>query len=96
MALYPRPFPEAGGAPAAGGMPWSRTLTPDRSTPGARAPGRGVSVCLGQTNISDAYYPLRPQQMLKVASWLTPPVGPPRKNKEAFYDMITVGSAPAP
>lgn len=56
----------------------------------------GVLVCLGQDDISDAYYPFGRNNMLEVAFlashllWMTSPA-----DMEALYDMITVGAARA-
>jgi cytosine deaminase len=56
----------------------------------------GVTVCLGQDDISDAYYPFGRNNMLEVAFlashllWMTT-----RREMETLYDMITVDAAQA-
>lgn len=56
----------------------------------------GASVCLGQDDISDAYYPFGRNNMLEVAFlashllWMTT-----RAEMETLYDMITVNAARA-
>jgi cytosine deaminase len=56
----------------------------------------GVTVCLGQDDISDAYYPFGRNNMLEVAFlaahllWMTT-----RRELESLYDMITVNAARA-
>lgn len=56
----------------------------------------GASVCLGQDDISDAYYPFGRNNMLEVAFlaahllWMTT-----RQEMETLYDMITVNAARA-
>lgn len=56
----------------------------------------GASVCLGQDDISDAYYPFGRNNMLEVAFlashllWMTT-----RAEMETLYDMITVDAAKA-
>ncbi len=56
----------------------------------------GVVVCLGQDDISDAYYPYGHNNMLEVAFlashllWMTT-----REDMQALYDMITVDAATA-
>ena len=56
----------------------------------------GVNVCLGQDDISDAYYPFGRNNMLEVAFlashllWMTT-----RREMETLYDMITVNAAQA-
>ena len=56
----------------------------------------GVVVCLGQDDISDAYYPYGPNNMLEVAFlashllWMTT-----RDNMEVLYDMVTTDAAAA-
>jgi cytosine deaminase len=56
----------------------------------------GVTVCLGQDDISDAYYPFGRNNMLEVAFlashllWMTT-----RREMETLYDMITVSAAQA-
>lgn len=56
----------------------------------------GASVCLGQDDISDAYYPFGRNNMLEVAFlaahllWMTT-----RQEMETLYDMITVNAAKA-
>ena len=56
----------------------------------------GASVCLGQDDISDAYYPFGRNNMLEVAFlashllWMTT-----RAEMETLYDMITVNAAKA-
>ena len=56
----------------------------------------GVNVCLGQDDISDAYYPFGRNNMLEVAFlashllWMTT-----RSEMETLYDMITINAAKA-
>ena len=56
----------------------------------------GVTVCLGQDDISDAYYPFGRNNMLEVAFlaahllWMTT-----NREMETLYDMITVNAAQA-
>jgi cytosine deaminase len=56
----------------------------------------GVPVCLGQDDISDAYYPFGRNNMLEVAFlaahllWMTK-----RAEMETLYDMVTVAPAKA-
>jgi cytosine/creatinine deaminase len=56
----------------------------------------GVTVCLGQDDISDGYYPFGRNNMLEVAFlaahllWMTT-----RRELETLYDMITVNAARA-
>lgn len=56
----------------------------------------GASVCLGQDDISDAYYPFGRNNMLEVAFlashllWMTT-----RQEMETLYDMVTVNAAKA-
>ncbi len=56
----------------------------------------GVLVCLGQDDISDAYYPFGRNNMLEVAFlnshllWMTT-----RREMETLYDMVTVNAARA-
>ena len=56
----------------------------------------GVNVCLGQDDISDAYYPFGRNNMLEVAFlaahllWMTT-----SRDMETLYDMITVNAAKA-
>ncbi len=56
----------------------------------------GVVVCLGQDDISDAYYPYGQNNMLEVAFlashllWMTS-----REDMEVLYDMVTVDAAKA-
>jgi cytosine/creatinine deaminase len=58
--------------------------------------GEGINVCLGQDDISDAYYPFGRNNMLEVAFlashllWMTT-----RQDIEKLYDMITVAPAKA-
>ena len=58
--------------------------------------GEGINVCLGQDDISDAYYPFGRNNMLEVAFlashllWMTG-----RQDIERLYDMVTVASAKA-
>ena len=58
--------------------------------------GEGINVCLGQDDISDAYYPFGRNNMLEVAFlashllWMTG-----REDIERLYDMITVAPAKA-
>ena len=56
----------------------------------------GINVCLGQDDISDAYYPFGRNNMLEVAFlaahllWMTG-----RDDIERLYDMVTVAAAKA-
>jgi cytosine deaminase len=56
----------------------------------------GVTVCLGQDDISDGYYPFGRNNMLEVAFlaahllWMTT-----NRELESLYDMITVNAARA-
>ena len=56
----------------------------------------GVTVCLGQDDISDAYYPFGRNNMLEVAFlaahllWMTT-----NRELEALYDMVTSNAAQA-
>jgi cytosine deaminase len=56
----------------------------------------GVTVCLGQDDISDAYYPFGRNSMLEVAFlaahllWMTT-----RTDMERLYDMVTLDAARA-
>lgn len=58
--------------------------------------GEGINVCLGQDDISDAYYPFGRNNMLEVAFlashmlWMTG-----REEIEKLYDMVTVAPAKA-
>ena len=58
--------------------------------------GAGVTVCLGQDDISDAYYPFGRNNMLEVAFlaahllWMTS-----RRDIETLYDMVTTAGAAA-
>jgi cytosine deaminase len=58
--------------------------------------GEGINVCLGQDDISDAYYPFGRNNMLEVAFlashllWMMS-----RKDIETLYDMITVAAGRA-
>src|SRR6516225_11160216 len=58
--------------------------------------GEGINVCLGQDDISDAYYPFGRNNMLEVAFltahmlWMTG-----REDIERLYDMVTVSAAKA-
>ncbi|WP_245316812.1 amidohydrolase family protein [Bradyrhizobium manausense] len=58
--------------------------------------GAGINVCLGQDDISDAYYPLGRNNMLEVAFlashllWMTK-----KSELETLYDMITTRAAAA-
>ena len=57
---------------------------------------QGVTVCLGQDDISDAYYPFGRNNMLEVAFlaahllWMTT-----NRELEALYDMVTLNAAQA-
>lgn len=58
--------------------------------------GEGITVCLGQDDISDAYYPFGRNNMLEVAFlashllWMMS-----RRHIEALYDMVTADAAAA-
>jgi len=90
-------LPEAPGAAEAGAD--RRGVRPaDRAAAraGHRAARGGATVCLGQDDISDAYYPYGRNNMLEVAFlashllWMTAAT-----QMESLYDMITVNAAKA-
>ena len=58
--------------------------------------GAEINVCLGQDDISDAYYPLGRNNMLEVAFLASHLLWMTRKSElEALYDMITIRAAAA-
>ena len=98
MALYPEPyFQKLAALLRQAGMP---VVTDPHTGPlHARVHellAAGVSVCLGQDDISDAYYPFGRNNMLEVAFlashllWMTT-----EEDMERLYDMITVDAARA-
>ena len=98
MALYPEPyFRKLAALLRQAGMP----VVTDPHTGPLHARVRellaeGVGVCLGQDDISDAYYPFGRNNMLEVAFlaahmlWMTT-----EDDMERLYDMITVDAAQA-
>ena len=98
MALYPEPyFRKLAALLRQAGMP----VVTDPHTGPLHARVRellaeGVGVCLGQDDISDAYYPFGRNNMLEVAFlaahllWMTT-----EDDMERLYDMITVDAARA-
>lgn len=98
MALYPKPYFQKLAALL------SRAQIPVVSDPHTgplharvrELREEGVLVCLGQDDISDAYYPYGSNNMLEVAFlashllWMTA-----RPEMEALYDMVTVEAARA-
>ncbi len=98
MALYPEPyFQKVAALLRQAGMP----VVTDPHTGPLHARVRdlltaGVGVCLGQDDISDAYYPFGRNNMLEVAFlashllWMTT-----EDDMERLYDMITVDAARA-
>ena len=98
MALYPEPyFQKLAGLLLQAGMP----VVTDPHTGPLHARVReilaaGVCVCLGQDDVSDAYYPFGRNNMLEVAFlashllWMTT-----EDDMERLYDMITVEAARA-
>lgn len=98
MALYPTPyFQKVAALLKQAGM----TVVTDPHTGPLHARvkellAEGASVCLGQDDISDAYYPFGRNNMLEVAFlashllWMTT-----RAEMETLYDMITVNAAKA-
>ena len=98
MALYPEPyFQKLAALLRQAGMP----VVTDPHTGPLHARVRelldaGVRVCLGQDDISDAYYPFGRNSMLEVAFlashllWMTT-----EDDMERLYDMITVDAARA-
>jgi cytosine deaminase len=98
MALYPTPFfQKVAALLKQAGM----TVVTDPHTGPLHARvkellAEGASVCLGQDDISDAYYPFGRNNMLEVAFlashllWMTT-----RQEMETLYDMITVNAARA-
>ena len=97
MALYPEPyFQKLAALLRQAGMP----VVTDPHTGPLHARVRdllaaGVGVCLGQDDVSDAYYPFGRNNMLEVAFlaahllWMTT-----EDDMERLYDMITVDAAP--
>ena len=98
MALYPQPyFQKVAALLKQAGM--SVVTDPHTGPLHARVKellAEGVSVCLGQDDISDAYYPFGRNNMLEVAFlaahllWMTT-----RPELETLYDMVTVHAARA-
>jgi cytosine/creatinine deaminase len=98
MALYPQPyFQKVAALLKQAGM--SVVTDPHTGPLHARVKEllvEGASVCLGQDDISDAYYPFGRNNMLEVAFlaahllWMTT-----RPELETLYDMITVRAARA-
>lgn len=98
MALYPRPYLQKIMAL----LKMARVgIVSDPHTGPLHAPVRtlleeNVTVCLGQDDISDAYYPYGRNNMLEVAFlashllWMTS-----RADMERLYDMITIDAARA-
>ncbi len=98
MALYPMPyFQKLASLLKQAGM----TVVTDPHTGPLHARvkellAEGASVCLGQDDISDAYYPFGRNNMLEVAFlashllWMTT-----RAEMETLYDMITIHAAKA-
>lgn len=98
MALYPTPyFQKVAALLKQAGM----TVVSDPHTGPLHARvkellAEGASICLGQDDISDAYYPFGRNNMLEVAFlashllWMTT-----RQEMETLYDMITVNAARA-
>lgn len=98
MALYPRPyFQKLAALLTQAGI----AVVSDPHTGPLHAPVRelreeGVLVCLGQDDISDAYYPYGQNNMLELAYlashllWLTT-----REDMEVLYDMVTIDAAAA-
>ena len=98
MALYPEPyFQKVAALLRQAGMP----VVTDPHTGPLHARVRellaaGVVVCLGQDDVSDAYYPFGRNNMLEVAFlashllWMTT-----EDDMECLYDMITVDAARA-
>ena len=96
MALYPQPyFQKVAGLLKQARM--SVVTDPHTGPLHARVKellAEGASVCLGQDDISDAYYPFGRNNMLEVAFlaahllWMTT-----RPELETLYDMITVRAA---
>jgi cytosine/creatinine deaminase len=98
MALYPPPYLHK----VIGLLKRARIgIVSDPHTGPLHAPVRtlrdaGIVVCLGQDDISDAYYPYGRNNMLEVAFlashllWMTTDV-----DMEALYDMITIDAARA-
>lgn len=98
MALYPRPYFQKLAALLTQA---EIAVVSDPHTGPLHAPVRelrqeGVVVCLGQDDISDAYYPYGQNNMLEVAFltshllWMTT-----REDMEILYDMVTVDAATA-
>ena len=98
MALYPEPyFQKLAALLRQAGMP----VVTDPHTGPLHARVRellaaGIVVCLGQDDVSDAYYPFGRNNMLEVAFlashllWMTT-----EDDMERLYDMITVDAARA-
>lgn len=98
MALYPMPYFQKVAALL---KQANMTVVSDPQTGPLHARvkellAEGASVCLGQDDISDAYYPFGRNNMLEVAFlashllWMTT-----RSEMETLYDMITVNAAKA-
>lgn len=98
MALYPQPyFQKVAALLRQAGM--AVVSDPHTGPLHARVKellAEGVTVCLGQDDVSDAYYPFGRNNMLEVAFlaahllWMTT-----NREIEALYDMITVNAAQA-
>ena len=98
MALYPQPYFQKVAALL---KQANMTVVTDPHTGPLHARvkellAEGASVCLGQDDISDAYYPFGRNNMLEVAFlashllWMTT-----RAEMETLYDMVTVHAAKA-
>jgi cytosine deaminase len=98
MALYPTPYLQKAASLL---KQANMTVVTDPHTGPLHARvkellAEGASVCLGQDDISDAYYPFGRNNMLEVAFlashllWMTT-----RQEMETLYDMITVNAARA-
>jgi cytosine deaminase len=98
MALYPGPYLERliGTLRRAGVSVVSDPHTGPLHARVCELLAGGVNVCLGQDDISDAYYPYGRNNMLEVAFlashllWMMS-----RRDMETLYDMITVAAAKA-
>ncbi len=98
MALYPTPYFQKLAALltqaeiAVASAPHTGPL----NAPVSELQQEGVVVCLGQDDISDAYYPYGHNSMLEVAFlashllWMTT-----RDDMEVLYDMVTTDAATA-
>jgi cytosine deaminase len=98
MALYPEPYFEhlAGMLRRAGISVVSDPHTGPLHARVGELLAAGINVCLGQDDISDAYYPYGRNNMLEVAFlashllWMMS-----RRDMETLYDMITITPAKA-